>query len=117
MPYADLEKRREYNNEYNKKWCQKNKERRAQIQKKSYLKNKEAVYKSQKISNWKASGIIDEDLESVFNVYINETDCWICLKKFKNSLDRCLDHDHKTGEIRYICCRNCNGNFLREDRL
>lgn len=65
------------------------------------------------INNWKQKGIIDDDLDAVYDYYIKETNCWICDNKFKNSKDRQLDHDHKTGEIRYICCRDCNSNLLR----
>ena len=70
--------------------------------------------KSRRISVWKSQGIIDEDLHAVYDYYIDQTHCMICFKEYKNSKDRCLDHDHETGEIRYICCQNCNSNFLRE---
>jgi hypothetical protein len=32
--------------------------------------------------------------------------CAICRHKME---EVCLDHDHKTGEIRSALCRNCNG--------
>ena len=70
--------------------------------------------KSHRINNWKRSGIIDEDLEAVYDYLLDETHCMVCFKPYKDSKDRCLDHNHETGEIRYICCRNCNANFLRE---
>ena len=70
--------------------------------------------KSMRISDWKRNGIIDEDLSAVYDYYKKETKCMICFKEYKNSKDRHLDHDHDTGEIRYICCNNCNINFLRE---
>ena len=58
--------------------------------------------------------MIDEDLSAVYDYLIKETNCMICFKEYKDSQDRCLDHDHETGEIRYICCQNCNGHFLKE---
>ena len=70
--------------------------------------------KSHRIYNWKRLGIIDEDLSTLYDYLIKETNCMICFKEYKNSKDRQLDHDHDTGEIRYICCNNCNVNFLRE---
>jgi hypothetical protein len=70
--------------------------------------------KSMRISDWKINGIIDEDLHAVYDYYIKETHCMVCFKVYKNTFDKCLDHDHKTGEIRYICCRKCNTNILIE---
>ena len=67
-----------------------------------------------KISQWKQKGIIDEDLHAVCDYLIKETNCMVCFKEYKNTRDRHLDHDHDTGEIRYICCRKCNTHFLRE---
>jgi len=32
--------------------------------------------------------------------------CAICQTKLE---EKCLDHDHKTGLIRSVLCRNCNG--------
>jgi hypothetical protein len=32
--------------------------------------------------------------------------CAICQTKME---EKCLDHDHKTGIIRSVLCRNCNG--------
>jgi hypothetical protein len=70
--------------------------------------------KSNRISNWKQNGIIDEDLHAVYDYILDETHCMVCFKPYKDSQDRCLDHDHDTGEIRYICCNTCNSHFLRE---
>ena len=105
---------RDNNKGYYKEWRANHKEALA-IYKKEYQQTPEGK-KSMIIGSWKRSGIIDEDLSAVYDVYVKETTCMICLKKYKDSSDRCLDHDHKSGEIRYICCRNCNTNFLRESK-
>ena len=70
--------------------------------------------KCSRISDWKYHGIIDEDLHAVYDYMLDETHCMVCFKEYKDSRDRCLDHDHETGEIRYICCNTCNAHFLRE---
>tara|TARA_R110002072_G_scaffold199384_1_gene356971 strand:- start:21 stop:473 length:453 start_codon:yes stop_codon:yes gene_type:complete len=121
----------EYNKEYRKK---KNKEKTAEYNKEYRENNKEKIknlrprYKQKelewresekgkklkRIVKWRLRGIIDEDLSAVYDYLIEQTNCMICLKEYIDSYDRCLDHDHLTGEIRYICCRNCNGIILAE---
>ncbi len=60
------------------------------------------------IRNWKRRGIICDDYDKVYYNYIETTDCQLCNTTFKDSYDRCLDHNHNTGEIRNILCRACN---------
>jgi hypothetical protein len=95
---------------YMKKYQEKNKERLKQYQKDYYSTPKGR--KMMRIANWKQIGIEDEDLNSVYDVYIKEKTCWICGCEYKKRRERHLDHDHQTGEIRYICCRSCNINLL-----
>ena len=71
-----------------------------------------AGIKTSKVSSWKSQGMIDEDLHAVYDYYLKETNCMVCLEEFKNSRDKCLDHDHETGEIRYICCNYCNRHVI-----
>ena len=34
--------------------------------------------------------------------------CAICEKSFNGTSDACIDHNHQTGEIRGLLCRQCN---------
>tara|TARA_R110002167_G_scaffold26068_1_gene89845 strand:- start:44 stop:412 length:369 start_codon:yes stop_codon:yes gene_type:complete len=64
-----------------------------------------------RIAHWKQQGIITDDWENVYNIYIDTTNCDYCKKEFMNSLDRNLDHDHSikdNNNIRGILCRVCN---------
>ena len=70
--------------------------------------------KSSKICRWREQGIIDSDFDDLYNYVLGETNCMICDKKYKNSQDRQVDHDHDDGTVRYICCRKCNTTILSE---
>jgi hypothetical protein len=64
--------------------------------------------KPQTISNWKRYGLIHNDYNALYDEYINTTHCNHCQKEFKDSHDRCMDHDHNTGLFRKIVCQKCN---------
>ena len=64
--------------------------------------------KSDTIFKWKSRGLIYNDYDELYEIYIKTTNCWYCQKEFKNSSDRCMDHDHSTGLFRKIVCRACN---------
>jgi hypothetical protein len=66
--------------------------------------------------SWKKRGLIvtDEEFEEIYNKYIVATHCELCDKKFPNTQDRQMDHNHTTGEFRNIVCQRCN--FLKVDR-
>ena len=101
---------REYkrlNPEYNKEYRKNNLE---------YFKNYKQTAKCKKMDklcDWKRRGIIDDDLGLLYDYYLTQTHCWICNKKYETTKDRCMDHDHETGEPRYICCVKCNLVLLR----
>jgi hypothetical protein len=59
---------------------------------------------------WKSRGMkfTKEEFEYWYNKYIYATHCELCEKQFIKSIDRHLDHNHDTGEIRNIVCCKCN---------
>tara|TARA_R110002167_G_scaffold18294_3_gene68783 strand:- start:2866 stop:3327 length:462 start_codon:yes stop_codon:yes gene_type:complete len=63
------------------------------------------------IARWKFRGIIWDDYDIIYDLYINATICDYCSKEFKNSLDRCCDHNHAitdANNIRGFLCQVCN---------
>tara|TARA_R110002072_G_C7684244_1_gene511688 strand:- start:58 stop:585 length:528 start_codon:yes stop_codon:yes gene_type:complete len=82
-------------------------------------------HKSDTIYNWKKRGIIYDDFDALYEVYIKTMECTYCGKDFKNTRDRHLDHDHNTGLFRKIVCNKCNNQdsyikypngYTQEDR-
>jgi len=105
MPYKDPEKQREAVRKAQKRYAEKNPQKvRASVGK---YKETEAYKKSSTITNWKRYGVIG-DYDLLYDSYIKSTNCEVCKKEFKDTYDRCLDHDHQTGLFRQILCRACN---------
>ena len=69
--------------------------------------NSPAGIKSKMMSGWRRRGVINVN-DEMYNNYIATTHCECCLKEFSSSRDRCLDHDHETGEFRWVICQSCN---------
>jgi hypothetical protein len=69
--------------------------------------------KAERKAKWKSIGIkfSNEEFEYIWGVFENINECMLCCKDFKNSYDKCLDHNHETGEPRYILCRACNVGY------
>ena len=67
--------------------------------------------KSQRITHWKQQGLIG-DYDIIYNRYINNDKCELCKKTYKDNRDKCMEHNHTTGEFRSICCQRCNANML-----
>ena len=100
-----LEKNKEHYKTVKAKWYEKNKDRLAEVQR-LYRKNNPD---KKKIILWKAVGMKDDDWPSVYEMFIKENECWICGINFNETTrHKCLDHDHNTGELRYVCCSRCN---------
>ena len=74
------------------------------------IKYKTKYHKTKTICQWKYIGVVYDDFEELYYIYMNTLNCSHCNKDFKTTLDRCLDHDHSTGLFRAIVCQNCNKN-------
>jgi len=82
-----------------------NKEKLA-AQKKEYCKT-EAGLKTQKMKNWRKNGV-NNVTDELYDYFMSCDKCEACGKEFTDTYNKCLDHDHDTGDFRYILCRGCN---------
>jgi len=116
------EERKEYNKQYRiknkertKEYLLKNKEYITE-QKKEYQQTPNGV-KSSSIRRWKYRGVIHEDFDKLYELYINTEECNVCHNSFKSTIDRCLDHSHITGEFRQILCQKCNNRDSWKNKI
>ena len=94
---------------YLKEYREKNKEKRHAYDKR--FRQTDIGKKSRIISRWKHRGIIFDDFEWLYDLYISRHTCEHCKAEFINSSDRCLDHDHDIDDynnVRGIICQTCN---------
>jgi len=66
--------------------------------------------KYQMIYDWKRRGLICDNYDELYEVYINTMECQHCKTEFTKKNKRCLDHDHESGLFRKIVCHKCNSN-------
>ena len=93
--------------EQNKQYRQENKDKI-----KEYRQNENCI-KQKRISNWKTSGVVCDDYDNLYEIYINTTNCEKCdiiltYDKLTTNTTKCLDHNHQTGLFRYVLCNRCN---------
>jgi len=75
-----------------------------------YMKDPENIKKN-RLSVWKKRGVISEDFDALYDLYLNTTHCMGCsiaLTKTGKKTRKCLDHCHETGKFRHILCHSCN---------
>tara|TARA_R110000772_G_C12949904_1_gene402021 strand:+ start:55 stop:483 length:429 start_codon:yes stop_codon:yes gene_type:complete len=95
-----------------------NKEQVAEYQreyKKQYIETP-AGKKTGTMSSWRKNGVINVN-DEMYERYIATTHCECCSKKFSSSRDRCLDHDHETGDFRWVICRACNNHDSWKNKI
>ena len=103
------EANREKEKERLKKYRDENKEKEKERLKK--YRSTENGIKSYRISKWKYRGMIHDDFDSVYEIYIHTTNCDYCGCEFTKNNCRCLDHDHSIKDfnnVRGILCNRCN---------
>jgi len=122
MPYKDKQKQKEYHKNYNEKNIEKKKEQKKEWyevnkeQIKEYFKTPQGK-KIRRINDWKQSGLISEDYDKIYEIYVNTWECDNCgielVEGNYGANRRCMDHNHRTGEFRNILCGTCN--IMRPD--
>lgn len=71
--------------------------------------------KKRKIREWKLRGLIHNDYEGLYDIWLNTLNCELCNVELVpgvvggcKSNTRCMDHCHETGRFRNIVCHSCN---------
>ena len=71
-------------------------------------------------TRWKCAGIKCEDWDILVDKYMNITNCELCdcelVKYTMTNVNRiCLEHDHLSGYVRFMCCHKCNQGIKSVD--
>jgi len=70
-------------------------------------------HKSKTLYDWYRRGVIfenEEHKQEIYQRYIYSSNCELCHKEYKNSLNRKIEHEHDPTKpnFRSICCNKCN---------
>jgi len=104
-----LERRRKYDEKHYDALGRKRPE--AIMTKYKYDGNKEKQREYNRKCAWKSKGVIG-DLDAIHERWLNAINCEVCgIRLGGNASEmKCMDHDHDTGEFRYILCMSCNNH-------
>ena len=107
MVYTE-EERKERRKLYNLKYNNKNREKKQEINK--IYRKTETGKKSICRDNWKRGGLNMENFEEIYQRYKDAIFCDICecVLEGIGYNQKCMDHDHDSGDFRNIVCRGCN---------
>ena len=100
-------------NEYSKN----NREKILEGKKKQYQNRKysDNHIKQQRKGNWKKRGLDITNFEEIYERYIKSEICEICSKEYTKKNPKCMEHNHTTGQCRFICCKDCNNKIYSTD--
>ena len=98
---------------YDKAYRIKNYEKRKAYDKAYRENNPEKRKKTETLKNWKRNGLICDDYDNLYELYLQSTNCQECDCKYSIKGDgvgrfKCMDHDHLTGVFRNFLCNICN---------
>jgi len=65
-------------------------------------------HKYNTLYHWRTRGMNIDNVDEIYNKYIQCSECDWCCAPFKSRLDSDMDHCHLTGEFRGILCNQCN---------
>ncbi len=70
--------------------------------------------------NWRTRGLNMSNFDRIYERYLNAERCELCNKEFVmlqcGYSNKCMEHNHDTGEFRSICCRSCNNRMAFIDK-
>jgi hypothetical protein len=101
------EKISEYQKQYQTEYREKNREKLLE-----YNQTEKGI-KRRRISHWKASGLICDNYQQLYNHYLKTAYCDACKVKLtydkqNTSTTKMIDHCHESGLFRNILCLSCN---------
>jgi|TARA_R100000081_G_scaffold79485_1_gene46277 hypothetical protein len=98
---------------YRKEYYQRNKVKHIQ-QTNEYGKTEKGK-KILTIGQWKHKGLICDNYDQVYQLWLDSTHCDKCGRDYNGTI-KCMDHCHTTGAFRAIVCSKCNNNMLDKSK-